>query len=190
MVAALDSLYQAALDKGRGVLQDRSPGCAGVERLAGDRVALALGRFEESEGEPLLTLAEDVQGEGAGLLDEPVAVRVDLHAHGDERGLEGGLGDPVDGGRGHLAVRPLGGQDVEAVGNHPQGGLSGVRIHDVGSRGEVAGARRRRACAGSTRRAPGEGTIAPANRDGQAAVGRWRLARRSSAGPPERWRGC
>ncbi|RPH79497.1 MAG: hypothetical protein EHM88_14185, partial [Candidatus Rokuibacteriota bacterium] len=53
---------------------------------------------------------------------------VRLDAHGDERRLERGLRDPVDGGR-RDPVAAGGGEHVEPVGNHPQRGLLGVGVH-------------------------------------------------------------
>src|SRR5206468_2580410 len=47
-----------------------------------------LGRLEEREGERLLSLAQDVQGERLVLLDEGVSVRVSLDADRDEGRLE------------------------------------------------------------------------------------------------------
>ena len=75
-----------------------------AERLAGDRLALPLGRLEERVGQGLLPLAQHVERESPGVLDEGVGVGVGLDADRHQRRLERGLGHPVDGGRGHPAV--------------------------------------------------------------------------------------
>src|SRR5439155_127854 len=105
VIALLDRRLERALDEGGRVGEDRRARRPGTERLARDPVALQLGRLEEREGERLLSLAQDVQGERLVLLDEGVSVRVSLDADRDEGRLERCLGHPVHRGRGHLSVR-------------------------------------------------------------------------------------
>src|SRR5581483_8761704 len=74
VIALLDGADQAALDVSRRVVQDRRAGRAGVEGLAGDGVAVALGRLEERKGHRPLVFAQNVQREGARFLDRRVGV--------------------------------------------------------------------------------------------------------------------
>jgi len=96
-----------------------------------DGAARDLRGLEEGERERLLSLAQDVEGEGPRLLDERVRVRVDLDAHHDERWLECDLRDPVHRGGRHLAVLVRGREHVQPVGNHPQRGLLRVGVHQL-----------------------------------------------------------
>src|SRR5262249_56136175 len=102
--------------------------CCGGGTVGRRSWGLALGRLEEREGRGLLALAEDVQREGVGLLDHRVGVGIGLDADRDEGRGERRLGHPVHRGR-RGARRALGGQDVQAVGNHAERGLLGVGIH-------------------------------------------------------------
>ena len=140
MIALLDGGLQAALDERRRIGQDRRAGGTRAEGLAGDPVALLLGRLEERERHRPLPLAEDVQREGLRLLDEPVRVRVGLDTDHDQRRLERGLGHPVHGGGCDPPVPGGGGQDVEAIGDHAKRGLLGVGVHrapPLGDRSDI-----------------------------------------------------
>jgi hypothetical protein len=58
VIAQFDNPLYRTLHRGNGVIQDRRAVGHSVERLTGQLAARDLGRFEEGEGDILLTLAK------------------------------------------------------------------------------------------------------------------------------------
>src|SRR5262249_17826145 len=73
VVTLFDDAGDPALDRGRCRIEDRCPGRALVDGLAGELAVFELGRLEEGECDPLTVLAEHVQGKGLGILYDAVS---------------------------------------------------------------------------------------------------------------------
>src|SRR5437764_9339072 len=67
------------------------------------------------------------------VLDQRVGVAVGLDADHDERRIERRLGHPVHRRRRYVALPVVGGQHIDAIGNHAQGGFLGVLVHRLSS---------------------------------------------------------
>src|SRR6516162_4983247 len=100
VVALLDDAGDLALDRGRCRVEYRYAGRALMNRLTRELAVFELGRLEEGESDAFPVLAEHVQREGFGLLDDAVGAGVGLDADHDERRVEGGLRHPIDRGSG------------------------------------------------------------------------------------------
>jgi len=129
VVALLDDARHLAFDRGERGVEDRCAVAALVEGLAGELAAFERGRLEEGEGEALVLLAQHVEGEGLGVLDDRIGAAVGLDADDDQRRVERRLRHPVDRRRGDPALAVVGGQHVDAVGDHPQRSFLGVLVH-------------------------------------------------------------
>ena len=76
-----------------------------------------------------MLLAEHVEREILGVLDDAVGAAVGLDPDHDERRIEGGLRHPVHRGAGDIALPVIGGQHIDAVGDHAQRGFLGILVH-------------------------------------------------------------
>ena len=117
MVALFDGVDEAAFEDGRGVGQDGGACGPLVVGFAADGAVFDLGFLDEGGGDVVLALGQQVECEGAALLNDVVAGGVGFDANDEEGGLETGLGDPADSGGTDFVVM-FGGEDVEALGDH------------------------------------------------------------------------
>ena len=76
-----------------------------------------------------MLLAEHVERETLGVLGDRIGAAVGLDPGDDERRVEGGLGHPVDRRAGDIALPVIGGQHIDAVGDHAQRGFLGILVH-------------------------------------------------------------
>ncbi len=129
VVTLLDDAGELALDRRQRRIEDRRAVAALVDGLAGELAVFERGRLEEGERHPLVLLAEHVQGEVLGGLDQRIGAGIGLHRDNNERRVEGALGHPIDGRRGNVALPVIRGQHIDPIGDHPQGGLFGVLVH-------------------------------------------------------------
>ena len=113
MIAGVESLHRAALDGGQGLVEQRRSGDA---RPPENAVEAALPAPAEVNGEVLLLLRQNVQGEKIGLLKcrELKALERDRRQH--QRRLERHRIERIDGQSVRRAVMGRGGQHAHAGG--------------------------------------------------------------------------
>jgi hypothetical protein len=75
-----------------------------VNGLARELAVFELGRLEEGECNAFAVLARHVQRERLGVFDDAVRARVGFDGDDYKWRVEGGLRDPVDCGRGDIAL--------------------------------------------------------------------------------------
>src|SRR5215207_6348292 len=99
VAAELDRLAHLAVDERDGLIEDRCPGGAVVEREAveGARGEIDVDRLGELADDRPIVLRDQVHAEHAAVDDELVGERLALDADADQLRLERQLRDPVDG---------------------------------------------------------------------------------------------
>jgi N-acyl-D-amino-acid deacylase len=96
MIASLDDIRDATLDKSGCDSQDGAPRRSRLIVVSAYLPLIALQRFEEGVGDLSLILSEEIQGEGSGGAKHSINSRIHFDGDDDKRRLERRLRHPID----------------------------------------------------------------------------------------------